>query len=85
MDDAAPYELAQADTTVAPGTSVADGPAVDTVYAGRYSDDARITDPQRLRAAIEAVEDTRLRFQLNVSEDLACEALAYRLESALGS
>ena len=41
-------------------------------------------DPQRLRAAIEAVEDTRLRFNLNVSEDLACEALAYRLEETLG-
>jgi DNA polymerase-3 subunit delta' len=43
------------------------------------------TDPQRLRAAIEAVEDTRLRFQLNVSEDLACESLAYRLERLLAA
>jgi DNA polymerase-3 subunit delta' len=41
-------------------------------------------DPQRLREAIELVEETRRRFQLNVSEELACEALAYRLESALG-
>ena len=41
------------------------------------------SDPARLRAAIELVEDTRLRFALNVSEDLACEALAYRLESVL--
>ena len=40
-------------------------------------------DPQRLRAAVEAVEDTRLRFQLNVSEELACESLAYRLERLL--
>jgi DNA polymerase III subunit delta' len=40
-------------------------------------------DPQRLREAIELVEETRQRFQLNVSEDLACEALAYRLERAL--
>jgi DNA polymerase-3 subunit delta' len=40
-------------------------------------------DPSRLRAAIELVEDTRQRFQLNVSEELACEALAYRLESTL--
>ena len=44
--------------------------------------DAR-PDPQSLRAAIEAVEDTRLRFQLNVSEELACESLAYRLEQLL--
>ncbi len=42
-------------------------------------------DPQRLRAAVEAVEDTRLRFQLNVSEDLACESLAYRLERLLAA
>jgi DNA polymerase III subunit delta' len=42
-------------------------------------------EPGRLRAAIELVEDTRVRFQLNVSEELACEALAYRLERALGS
>jgi DNA polymerase-3 subunit delta' len=42
-------------------------------------------DPQRLRAGIEAVEDTRLRFQLNVSEDLACESLAYRLERLLAA
>jgi DNA polymerase-3 subunit delta' len=41
--------------------------------------------PIRLRAAVELVEDTRQRFQLNVSEELACEALAYRLEHALGS
>ena len=40
-------------------------------------------DPQRLRDAIELVEETRRRFQLNVTEELACEALAYRLESTL--
>ena len=33
--------------------------------------------------AVELVEDTRQRFQLNVSEDLACEALCYRLEHAV--
>jgi DNA polymerase III subunit delta' len=42
-------------------------------------------DPQRLRQAVEAVEDTRLRFQLNVSEELACESLAYRLERLLAA
>lgn len=42
-------------------------------------------DVQRLREAIDLVEDTRQRFQLNVSEDLACEALAYRLERTLAS
>ncbi len=39
---------------------------------------------ERLRTAVELVEDTRQRFQLNVSEDLACEALAYRLERTVG-
>jgi DNA polymerase-3 subunit delta' len=42
-------------------------------------------DPARLREAIELVEDTRVRFKLNVSEELACEALAYRLERVLGA
>ncbi|HEX3689384.1 MAG TPA: hypothetical protein VHV28_06785 [Solirubrobacteraceae bacterium] len=40
-------------------------------------------DPVRLRHAIALVEDTRERFLLNVSEDLACEALAYRLQQTL--
>ncbi len=43
------------------------------------------TDPSRLRAAIELVEATRLRFSSNVTEDLACEALGYRIEQALGA
>jgi DNA polymerase-3 subunit delta' len=41
-------------------------------------------NPIGLRTAVELVEDTRERFQLNVSEDLACEALAYRLQQTLG-
>ena len=40
---------------------------------------------QALRKAIELVDDTRARLILNVSEELACEALAYRLEEALSS
>jgi len=44
----------------------------------------RSVDPARLLAAVESVEEVRQRFQLNVSEDLACEALAYRLERQLG-
>ena len=40
--------------------------------------------PPRLLAAIELVEETRRRFELNVSEELACEALAYRLQDVLG-
>jgi DNA polymerase-3 subunit delta' len=50
--------------------------------ASELAEDAGI-DPQRLRAGVEIVEETRQRFQLNVTEELACEALAYRLENAL--
>ena len=42
------------------------------------------TDPALLLRAVELVEETRRRFQLNVSEELACEALAYRLEGLFG-
>jgi DNA polymerase III subunit delta' len=42
-------------------------------------------DPQRLIEAVELVEETRRRFALNVSEELALEALASRLERILGS
>jgi DNA polymerase-3 subunit delta' len=42
-------------------------------------------DPQLLLRAVELIEDTRQRFQLNVSEELACEALAYRLERVFGA
>jgi DNA polymerase-3 subunit delta' len=42
-------------------------------------------EPGRLREAVELVEETRRRFELNVSEELACEALAYRLERVLGA
>jgi DNA polymerase III subunit delta' len=42
-------------------------------------------EPGRLREAVELVEETRRRFELNVSEDLACEALAYRLEQVLAA
>ena len=47
-------------------------------------DEPRV-DSGRLVAAIELVEETRRRFELNVSEDLACEALAYRLERLLAT
>jgi DNA polymerase-3 subunit delta' len=38
-----------------------------------------------LREGVELVADTRLRLALNVSEELALEALAYRLESLLAN
>jgi len=49
------------------------------------ADASAASDPTRLRQAVELVEETRQRFALNVSEELACEALAYRLEQTLAS
>ena len=37
-------------------------------------------DPSRFRRAAELVQDTRRRLDLNVSEELALEALAFRLQ-----
>ncbi len=45
--------------------------------------DAAGRSPARLREAVELVRDTRLRLPLNVSEELALEALAYRLRAVL--
>jgi DNA polymerase III subunit delta' len=42
-------------------------------------------DGRRLRAGVELVAETRMRLQLNVSEELALEALSYRLAALLGS
>ncbi len=44
-------------------------------------EDAERRDGAAWRAAVELVDDTRARLALNVSEELALEALAYRLES----
>jgi len=52
--------------------------------ADALAQDAAGRDPQRLRAGVELVEDTRRRLRSNVTEELALEALAYRLESLLG-
>jgi DNA polymerase-3 subunit delta' len=41
-------------------------------------------DPRSARGGIELVQDTRRRLELNVSEELALEALFYRLERELG-
>jgi DNA polymerase III subunit delta' len=61
--------------------------APDLVYAldrtSQLSQDAEGREPARLREAIELVGDTRLSLSLNVAEELALEALAYRLEALL--
>jgi DNA polymerase-3 subunit delta' len=41
--------------------------------------------PEALRAGMELVRDTRLRLGANVSEELALEALAYRLQELLAA
>jgi DNA polymerase III subunit delta' len=51
--------------------------------AEQLAGDAQGRDPERLRAAVELVEDTRRRLRSNVTEELALEALAYRLEAWL--
>jgi DNA polymerase-3 subunit delta' len=61
--------------------------APELVYAAdrraELEEDARDRDAARLGEGIELVQDTRLRLPLNVSEELALEALAYRLEALL--
>jgi DNA polymerase III subunit delta' len=47
--------------------------------------DAQGRDPVALRRAVDLVEDTRARLALNVSYELACEALAYRLDETLAA
>jgi DNA polymerase-3 subunit delta' len=61
--------------------------APELVYAvdrrDQLEQDAQGRDGARLARAIELVADTRLSLPLNVSEELAVEALAYRLEALL--
>jgi DNA polymerase-3 subunit delta' len=57
--------------------------AVDCLVELR--EDAAGRPPARLRAGVELVAATRRRLSLNVAEELALEALAYRLEELLGS
>ena len=53
--------------------------------ADELAQDAQDRDPHALVAAQELVDDTRARLLLNVTEELACEALAYRLEETLSA
>ena len=42
-------------------------------------------DPRRLREAAERCEETRQSLELNVTEDLALQALSFRLARLVGS
>ena len=63
--------------------------APECIYAVDRADELRVDAEGRagiaLRAGIELVQDTRLRLALNVSEELALEALAYRLEATVAA
>jgi len=53
--------------------------------AGELAQDAAGRAPARLRRGVELIAATRRRLALNVGEELALEALCYRLEELLGS
>jgi len=59
--------------------------ALDPDRAGTQARAAPSRDPRRLLAAAERCEDTRLSLQLNVTEDLALEALGIRLAKLVGA
>jgi DNA polymerase III subunit delta' len=69
-------------------SAVAAGAADLALHADRLEElaaDADGREPQALREGLELVEETRRRLVVNVSEELACEALAYRLEETLSA
>ena len=66
-------------------TEGADAAALDPDRAGALAASARSRDPRRLRAAAERCEDVRLSLELNVTEDLALEALGFRLAGLVGA
>jgi len=57
--------------------------AINADRAEELRADAEGLDPRAARQAAELVLETRRRLRVNVSEELALEALFYRLESAL--
>jgi len=66
--------------------ALADGAANVVLNSDRsvaLSEDAEGLDPRRPRRAAELVMDTRRRLSVNVSEELATEALAFRVEAVL--
>ena len=61
----------------------ADQPRADRIDVLREDSRPGPRTPARLREAVELVEETRRRLELNVTEELACEALGYRLQTVL--
>lgn len=63
----------------------AEGAALDLAGASALSGEGAAPDARRLRLAAERCEEVRLSLALNVSEDLALEALGFRLARLVGS
>lgn len=59
--------------------------ALDGARATRLAGDSAAPDAQRLLRAAERCEDVRMALQVNVSEDLALEALCFRLAGLVGA
>ncbi len=59
--------------------------ALIAATAGPDDDAPRAIDPRRLRVAAERCEDARMALELNVTEDLALEALGFRLARLVGA
>ena len=59
--------------------------ALITAASGPDADGPRAIDPRRLRVAAERCEDARMSLELNVTEDLALEALGFRLARLVGA
>ena len=63
----------------------ADAAALDPDRAAALAGAARSRDPRRLLEAAERCEEVRLSLQVNVTEDLALEALSLRLSRLVGA
>jgi DNA polymerase III subunit delta' len=66
----------------------AEGASEAVLGSDRFADIAergRGRDPARLREAVERCEETRSSLELNVSEELALSALAFRLRALVGA
>jgi DNA polymerase-3 subunit delta' len=63
----------------------ADEAALDRAGAAALAATAGARDPRRLRLAAERCEEARMSLELNVTEDLALEALGFRLARLVGA
>jgi DNA polymerase-3 subunit delta' len=69
----------------AEGAALDQAGAAALIVAAPEGDAPRSIDPRRLRVAAERCEDARMSLELNVTEDLALEALGFRLARLVGA